>query len=637
MIAPVFTPLIPSRPAFDQDGLPYSPRYGDIYHAAQGAVEQARHVFLGGNGLPQRWRGRERFTVCETGFGLGLSFLTLWRAWRDDPQRSRRLHVVSVEAHPFSREDLAGLLRDRVPADWNAMAEELLEQWPPLLPGLHRLDLDGGAVTLTLAFGLAEQVVPQLVVRADAFFLDGFDPALNPGMWSETLMRALARLAAPEATAATWASAGSVRRALQSVGFEVERQPGFGGKRHMTVARFAPRFVRRHAPAEPLSFAERHAVVVGAGIAGAGVAHALSLRGWRVTVLDPGWSSPGAGHLAAALTPLLARDDSPRARLTRAGALRAAARWAPWIDGDIVARCGTVQQAKSDAKEADMRTMLDALGFPADWVHAVDRAEASALAGCVTAHGGIHFPGGLRVRPRALGAALLSRPGIEVRASRVARIDAVSAEVPAGRRWRAVDERGGALAEAEVLVLANAGEAPRLLAASGLGAGEGGPDRGMGAAFFAQKAIAGQITLLPAGHAGWRAPRCVVAGDGYVLPPVAGCCVAGSTYVHDAAQAVATAGGHAVNLERAARLLPELGSAGFDADRLAGWSGWRAVLPGRLPALGEIPGHDGLWVAAGYASRGLSWSALGGDIVAAFLDGEPVMLERDLLRLMAWR
>jgi len=432
----VFTPLVPSRPAFEQDGLPYSPRYGDIYHAAQGAVEQARHVFLAGNGLPERWRGRERFTVCETGFGLGLSFLTLWRTWRDDPRRSRRLHVVSVEAHPFSREDLADLLRNRLPADWSGMAAELLERWPPLLPGLHRLDLDGGAVTLTLAFGMAEQVVPQLVLRADAFFLDGFDPAVNPGMWSETLMRALARLAAPDATAATWTSAGAVRRALQGVGFEVERRPGFGGKRHMTAARFAPRFERRHAPAEPLSFAERHAVVVGAGIAGAGVAHALSLRGWRVTVFDPGGggAAHGAGHLAAALTPLLARDDSPRARLTRAGALRAAARWAPWTDGDIVARCGTVQQAKSDAKEADMRTMLDALGFPADWVRAVDRAEASALAGCATARGGAYFPGGLRIRPRALCAALLSRAGIEVRSARVARIGIESDRVTEERR-----------------------------------------------------------------------------------------------------------------------------------------------------------------------------------------------------------
>lgn len=293
-------------------------------------------------------------------------------------------------------------------------------------------------------------------------------------MWSEPLMRALARLAAPDATAATWASAGAVRRALRTAGFEVERRSGFGGKLHMTVARFAPRFERRHAPAEPPSFAERHAVVVGAGIAGAGVAHALALRGWRVSVFDPAWGArpPEAGHLAAALTPLLARDDSPRARLSRAGALRAAARWAPWVDGGIVDRCGTVQLAKSDEKEAGMRAMLAELGFPADWACPVTREEASALAGCPTARGGVYFPGGLRVRPRQLGAALLSRPGIAVRAARVARIEALPADVPSGRRWRAIDGDGATLAEAEIVVLANAAEAPRLLAASGLAATE---------------------------------------------------------------------------------------------------------------------------------------------------------------------
>ena len=56
---------------------------------AGGALGQAEHVFLRGNGLPERWRGRDAFTVCETGFGLGLNFLALWRAWRDDPARAR--------------------------------------------------------------------------------------------------------------------------------------------------------------------------------------------------------------------------------------------------------------------------------------------------------------------------------------------------------------------------------------------------------------------------------------------------------------------------------------------------------------------------------------------------------------------
>ena len=73
---------------------------------AAGGQAQARHVFLAGNGLPHRWRGRERFCIVETGFGPGLNFLATWRAWQDDPQACQTLHFVSFEKHPFTGADL---------------------------------------------------------------------------------------------------------------------------------------------------------------------------------------------------------------------------------------------------------------------------------------------------------------------------------------------------------------------------------------------------------------------------------------------------------------------------------------------------------------------------------------------------
>ena len=87
-------------------GTPFSPAYDDVYHSAGGGLAQAQHVFLKGNGLPRRWRQRRGFTVLETGFGFGLSFLATWRAWREDPARCERLHFVSIEKHPFQGEDL---------------------------------------------------------------------------------------------------------------------------------------------------------------------------------------------------------------------------------------------------------------------------------------------------------------------------------------------------------------------------------------------------------------------------------------------------------------------------------------------------------------------------------------------------
>ena len=109
--------------------------------------------------------------------------------------------------------------------------------------------------------------------------------------------------------------------------------------------------------------------------------------------------------------------------------------------------------------------------------------------------------------------------------------------------------------------------------------------------------------------------------------------MAGGTYVHGAAQARVTPEGQTGNLGRAAGLLGASWTAPnlTDRDTLPGWAGWRAVLPGRLPAIGTLAGSPGVWIATGYASRGLTWSSLGGELIGASLAGEPLPVERDLL------
>src|SRR6476646_9530182 len=71
-------------------GTPFSAEFHDIYHSEHGGLAQSRHVFLGGNALPERWQGQDAFTILETGFGLGLTFLCAWEAWRADPRRRSR-------------------------------------------------------------------------------------------------------------------------------------------------------------------------------------------------------------------------------------------------------------------------------------------------------------------------------------------------------------------------------------------------------------------------------------------------------------------------------------------------------------------------------------------------------------------
>lgn len=608
-----YIPLLPASLSLDESGLPYSAAYGDVYHSRTDALGQFEQVFWRGNGLPQRWRGRDRFTVCETGFGLGLNFLALWRAWRDDPQRPARLHMVSIEGHPFTQADLRAAWDKHLPRELRDLAGQLAAQWPPLLPGLHRLEFDNGAVTLTLALSEASVVAPRLSACVDAYFFDGFAPKRNPAMWSPELLADLGRLAAPDATLATWASAGRVRRDLAQAGFEVVREQGYG-KLHMTVGVRAP----QAGPGPDLPGDDSAPVlVIGAGLAGAGVAQALALRGRRVTVLAPE-ANAGAhrGHLAAALTPVIARDDNPRARLSRAGSLRALRRWAGM--GEAVRHCGTLQLERDAGRAASLIQTLAGLAFPEEWARAVDADEAARLAGLPVARGGVFFRDGLLVRPDRLVAALLAAPGIVRATGEVACLKASAG------LWQACDAQGRVVAEAGQVVLACAAQASAVLQASGLL--EPLPRVAQ------MHALAGEITQIPPTVLD-GGPRCIVGGEGYLLPEVDGWCVAGGTYVHGASQARMEPGGQRSNLDKVAGLLGAGHAQALQAlqEGLPGWAGWRAVLPGRLPAIGPLAHARGVWLATGYASRGLSWSALGGDLIAAWLCGEPLPLEADLI------
>lgn len=229
------------------DGCPYSQRFQDRYHSCTGGLVQAVGVFLRGCGLPQGWHGREHFTVMETGFGLGQNFLATWAAWLADPQSCQHLHFVSVEAYPVAAVDLvraaqaaeasrAGLPLPLLPI--TPLAEELAGVWQNLSPGVHSFHFAQGRVQLTLAVGDVAQVLPQLDGVADAVFLDGFSPSINPDMWSAATLAAVAAHCRPGTSLASYTIARRVRDGLKDAGFSVKKCPGLPPKRDRLEAVF---------------------------------------------------------------------------------------------------------------------------------------------------------------------------------------------------------------------------------------------------------------------------------------------------------------------------------------------------------------------------------------------------------------
>ncbi|MCL3881389.1 tRNA (5-methylaminomethyl-2-thiouridine)(34)-methyltransferase MnmD [Marivita sp. GX14005] len=213
-----------------RDGdVPVSRRFDDPYFSLDDGLAETRHVFLHGNRLPARFR--DGFHVAELGFGTGLNLLAALHLWRETGQ-SGVLHFTTFEAYPLPPEDMIRA-QSRF-AELDAVAKDLRPFWEQDAREISLSDL-----RFRLIEGDARRTIRQIDHPVDAWFLDGFSPAKNPELWEPALLAEAARHTAPGGTAATYTAAGHVRRALDAAGLVTRRIPGYGRKRHMTVAQKA--------------------------------------------------------------------------------------------------------------------------------------------------------------------------------------------------------------------------------------------------------------------------------------------------------------------------------------------------------------------------------------------------------------
>ncbi|WP_343586100.1 FAD-dependent 5-carboxymethylaminomethyl-2-thiouridine(34) oxidoreductase MnmC [Herbaspirillum sp.] len=586
--------------------------------------------------------------ILDLHFGAGLAFLASWR--RFDQLRAQggaqrlpqRLHYVAIQPHPCRAEQLPALH-----AGWPelaAYADRLRAAWPPLLPGTHRLLLDEGRVTLTLVFGPLDEELARLEAPCDLFYLHArqqeFDAAASD--WNPHACKRLARLAWTGAHALVFdgeASAATMA-AMRQVGFS-------GAPLQGTLAlHYAPAWKRPPAhvaaadtPLRRQPEHARHALVIGAGLAGCAIAERLAARGWRIDLADAGDgpATQASGNHGGLFMPALARDDSPLARLTRAAFLFAERHWerlggiGTEADAAIAGeRCGILQFGR-DAKQAlSFEQGAQDWNYPPEYARWMDAEQARALLGMPVMGGGYFFPQAGWLNPPSVcrrllaaarqGGALATHFGKQVASLR-----------RAGDDWQAFDQAGKIIAQAPVVILA-AGAQARTLAQS---------------ASLPLNAVRGQVTHLPA--AGFPELPVALCGDGYLTRPYAGSVCMGASYDRDGDTAL-RAGSHADNLQRLRNMLPGIDQRyampDAQAANLPGRVGFRCIAPDRLPLVGALPDvdaaaaptrleavprHAGLYGLLGYASRGLIWAPVMAELLAAMLEREPLPLPRDLL------
>lgn len=568
-----------------EDGSPRSGRFDDVYFSKEDGLAESRAVFLAGCGLPEAWAWRRYFTVAELGFGTGLNIVALLDLWRRERPAEGHLHIFSVEGFPLSRDEAARAL-----SAWPEVAEitaVLLDRWPSGTPGFHRLDLSALGATLDLAIGDAPWALDQWSGRADAWFLDGFAPSTNPGMWSDAVMDAIAARSAPGARVATFTVAGAVRRGLAERGFQVEKRPGHGRKRERLEARLPG------AIAEPPASS---VAVIGSGIAGASLAHAFAALGHRVTVVEAEAAGVGgSGFPAALVTPRLDAGDADIAAL-HAQALRRAGSLYGQVEGAVVA-AGVLQLEQAPRDAARFGKIAEQPIWPAGAMTVVDAAIVSAHLGEAIDSGGLMMSSALAVRPAPVLAAWLGQAdSLTANVAGIQRTD---------RGWGLLSDSGEVILKAEIVILA---------------------------AGWGNAALSTDLALAPVrGQADWVEDEALVAPPvawgGYRVPTGRGV-LFGATHDRGRTDTVASAEDTARNLATLTARLPHARQGLPSA--MHSRAAVRATTPDRLPLAGAVTGAEGLYVLGGLGSRGFCVAPLLAEHVAALVTGTPSPLPRDL-------
>lgn len=613
---------------WDEQGLPYSSHFDDIYFSKDNGIAESRYVFLDANRLEQRWQACSVFTIGETGFGTGLNFLLAWQLWKKRKNKNHaQLHFVSVEKFPLKKNDLIKALQ--LWPELNELSQQLIHAYPPQpIQGIHRLNFYDDRVSLTLCFDDAAAGFQQLcpITKAgpnvsstpcaigsskpkiDAWFLDGFAPAKNPDMWSNALFSAIQTLSGSGTTFATFTAASAVRKQLLAIGFDCKKIKGFGRKREMLVGDYAdtttaidannrttapqnkkdtieiqstPTHFKDHKqqkinaePAWHLNAIQsprkiKHCVVIGGGLAGCHTAFALAQKNIRVTLLEKNnaLALEASGNQQGVVYAKLSPHESPLNTFNLTALLFATQFYqAQGYYSKSGDQCGVLHLATSTTLHSQYQQFCESFNESPEFVRWLSAQECETVSGVPSAASALYLPQTGWLVPAKLCAQLVDNEGIQVRFG-----SCVTQLQHKDNQWQISINEGAEFIHADAVVLANAHAASTIEQS----------------AHLPLKRIRGQVSHIPSFEASTRL-RKVICGDGYIAPELNSHHCLGATFnLNDYATQLSTED-HQRNLDKLSGLSPSFKQNTLDPEQLEGKVGFRCTTPDYFPIVGAI-------------------------------------------------
>ena len=189
----------------------YVPEIDECYHSTHGAIQEAGYIFIQA-GFSQI--SKKTVSILEIGFGTGLNaYLTLLKS----SETLRPINYTGVELYPVPAE-MALLLNYPEEAGGGREIFEKLHEAPW-----------GKKIKITDLFCLtkihSDFTHISFDKKFDVIYFDAFSPEKQPEMWSEEMFEKLYLCTAENGIITTYCSKGTVRRAMKSAGFYVEKLP----------------------------------------------------------------------------------------------------------------------------------------------------------------------------------------------------------------------------------------------------------------------------------------------------------------------------------------------------------------------------------------------------------------------------
>jgi tRNA U34 5-methylaminomethyl-2-thiouridine-forming methyltransferase MnmC len=204
------------------------PKINVTYHSVHGAIQESNHVFIeAGLKSVRPLVTASRINIFEMGFGAGLNaLLTLIESEKSE----QKIYYETIELLPLNNEEIKSL---------NYCEQLRRNDLQKIFEQMHYCDWEK-EITITHNF-IFKKIKTSLLnfQTSESFeliYFDAFDPNIQPELWTKEIFEKMFSILNPGGILVTYSSKGEVRRAMQAIGFSVEKIQGPQGKREIIRA-----------------------------------------------------------------------------------------------------------------------------------------------------------------------------------------------------------------------------------------------------------------------------------------------------------------------------------------------------------------------------------------------------------------